>query len=112
MNTYSNDLTQIKQGFVNYIGALLNSTKLQPKAARQQVVSILSEEILDLIKEKDYVDVYIAKYYIRSIVSFLNIRLNELETLSKEMPKNSKINNTIEDYKQVIEFFKHMDGGE
>ena len=45
-------------------------------------------------------------------MSFLNIRLNKLETLSKEMPKNSKINSTIEDYKQVIEFFKNMDGGE
>lgn len=99
---YSNDTTQIRQGFTNYIGAIINSLSLPKEAAIQQTVAILVEEIMKLTKnENGLIDTYAIKPYISGIVKVLKQLIDEME---KSEEKNL-MKDSIEDYKQVTEFF-------
>lgn len=99
---YSNDTTQIRQGFTNYICAILNSLNLQPRAAKQQVVSILVEEIMKVSENEDgLIDLYAIKPFLFGIIKFLKQRIEELE----KSEEKALVKDVIEDYKQIIEFF-------
>ena len=100
---YSNDVTQIKQGFTNYIGALIMAMKMSPRANRQQVVHILVEEIFNVSEnEEGLIDLYVIKPFISGIIKFLKQRIDELE---KSDVKTKAMKNTVSDYQQIIEFF-------
>ena len=102
---YSNDTTQIRQGFTSYIGAIINSLNLQPRAAKQQIVNILTEEIMNVSQDENgLIDIYAIKPFLFGIVKFLNQRISELEKLEEKYI----IKDTIDDYKQVAEFFSDL----
>lgn len=91
---YSNDQTQIRNGLINYIGSLLNSSCFDGKAAKQNVVSILIEEAMKLSQNEDgKFDMYALKPLLRGTNVLLEQRINELSKL----PKNISVK-PIEDY--------------
>ena len=99
---YSNDTTQIRQGFTNYIGAVVNSLNLQPRAAKQQIVSILVDEIMKVSEnENGLIDLYVIKPFISGTIKLLEQRVNELE----KSEEKDLVKDVISDYKQITEFF-------
>lgn len=102
---YSNDQTQIRAGMVNYIGALINSSPFEGRAAKQNVVAVMTEEILKLAKGEDQtVDLYVLKPMIKGMVFIINQRVNELSKL----PKTQETLSCIEEYKTVISTFEKL----
>lgn len=113
---YSNDLTQISQGFDNFIGALITSINASPSASKQAIAEILCNKLMTIIEaDNNTVDMYVAKPYIKSIISFLSKRKESLAKL-KGTVNNKNIDMILNDYEQVIVFFKNIlskaDGGE
>jgi len=102
---YSNDQTQIRAGFVNYIGSLLKSSHYEGAAAQQEVISILIEEALKLSQDKDkVVQLYQIKPMFRGMIFILRQRCVELEKL----PKNKLVDEQISKYKNIIQVFEDM----
>lgn len=97
---YSNDMTQIKMGLVNYIGALLKSSKFEERAAKQQVASILIEEALKLSRDENDgpFDLYVLKPLLRATILLFKQRCNELSKLPSD-----KVAEQIKSYKYTIE---------
>ena len=89
---YSNDQTQIRQGFVNYIGAIIKTSPFEGRAARQNAASILIEEALKLAQNEDKtMDIYVLKPLIRGMVLVLKQRHAELSQLpSREAKEKAK----------------------
>lgn len=104
---YSNDVNQISQGFDNFIGALITSLKASPEASKQEIVNILCNKIMNLLVNKDTIDMYVAKPYIKSIIAFLEIRQENLSQLKGSI-NGKEINALIEDYSQISTFFKNI----
>jgi len=102
---YSNDQTQIRAGLINYIGALLKASKFKGKAAKQNVVAILTEETLKFTQDKDkIIDLYVAKPIIKSTIFLLNQRIQ----LLKDIPKNQQKENVLINYKNVINTLEEL----
>lgn len=96
---YSNDPTQIRQGFVNYIGALLKSSTHPGKAAPQNVVATLIEEAIKLSQDENKViDLYIMKPMIKGMIFILNQRIAELQKL----PDKKASEPVITEYKNTL----------
>lgn len=102
---YSNDTTQIRQGFTNYIGALVMSMKLPEKGAKQEIVNILVNEIFDISENNGLTDLYIIRPFIIGINRFLKERITEIE---KVEVKTQSMKDTLSDYNQIVEFFTTM----
>lgn len=100
---YSNDVTQIKQGLVNYIGAILNACPFEGRAARQFTASILIEEALKLAKEEETYDLYVLKPLIRACIILFENRMHEVEKLNN---KEAKI--TAQHYRGMVGSLKHI----
>lgn len=107
---YSNDTNQISQGFDNFIGALISSLHASPEASKQAIVEILCKKIMNLIVNDNEIDLYVARPYIKSVLTFLCKRKDSLTELSKSEAgsKNKKIDSAIDDYNQVIQFFNNI----
>lgn len=108
---YSNDLTQIRTGLVNYIGAMLKATKLEGKAANQTVAAALIEEALKLTQvESSVCDLYVAKPILRANVFLLNQRCNELKKLMNTFDGEVKIAmaTKIKRYEEIILEYETM----
>lgn len=107
---YSNDTNQISQGFDNFIGALISSLHASPEASKQAIVEILCKKIMNLIVNENEIDLYVARPYIKSILSFLYKRKDSLTELLKSEAgsKNKNIDSAIDDYNQVIQFFNNI----
>lgn len=96
--SYSNDQVQIRQGLVNYIGALLKASPFSGKAARQGVASILIEESLKIAQDDEgLIDLYVAKPLLRATVHTLKQRCVELSKLPAPEAKKK-----IQDYEVAI----------
>jgi hypothetical protein len=103
--TYSNDQTQIRAGLVNYIGALIQSSHFEDRAARQEVASILIEEALKLAQdEKGIIDMFTVKPLLRGCTLVFEQRINELSKL----PKNTQVEKLIEGYKKLADTIKEI----
>lgn len=84
---YSNDTTQIRAGMVNYLGALLNASKLPPRAAKHDVSAILIEEAVKLSQDEDNnYDMYVLKPFLRAIKYVFDSHLGEIDKDIKELP--------------------------
>ncbi|MED1125227.1 hypothetical protein [Bacillus atrophaeus] len=96
---YSNDQAQIRQGLVSYVGAVIKSSPLEGKAARQSAAAILIEEALKIAQGEDgSLDFYVLKPLLRGTAHALNQRSEALT----ELPSSSEIKNTIKDYKTIV----------
>lgn len=86
---YSNDTTQIRTGMVNFIGALLNASKLPPKGIKQDVSAILIEESLKLAKDENGVyDLYVLKPLLRANKIVFENHIREIDSDAKSLPKD------------------------
>lgn len=97
--SYSNDQTQIKSGLINYIGAMLKSSKFEnEKATRHSVVAILLGEAMKLCKDdQGMYDIYVSKPALRLTSSIAKQRAN----LMKDLPQTKEIASQLNDYKQI-----------
>ena len=97
--SYSNDQQQIRAGLVNYIGAMLASSKFDnDKVARHSVVAILLEEAMALCKDEDgYFDMYTCKPILRLVSAIAKQRANLME----DLPKTPEVLAQIEAYKNM-----------
>lgn len=92
---YSNDTKQIRNGLVNYIGALLNAVPFEGKAAKQVVVAALVEEAFSMsLDESGELDMYCLKPILRQCKIIFEKRRLELEA----MPSIPNIRRQIENY--------------
>lgn len=108
---YSNDLTQIRTGLVNYIGAMLKATKLEGKAANQTVAATLVEEALKLTQvESSVCDLYVAKPILRANIFLLNQRCSELKKLMSTLDGEVKITvaTKIKRYEEIVLEYETM----
>lgn len=103
---YSNDINQIRAGFVNFIGASLKSLdgKANDNVIKQEVVAILCEEMLKVCSDKNNViDLYAAKPLLRGVVHILTQRILEIEKLLNNVDKGQhNILSKIEQYKKLV----------
>lgn len=103
---YSNDTTQIRAGMVNFIGALLNASKIPPKGARQDVSAILIEEALKLAKDETNVyDFYVLKPLLRANKFIFENHIRQIDEDAKTLPKDIREQLILrkEMYKQVVD---------
>lgn len=99
--SYSNDTTQIRQGMVNYVGALIKASKFPPKGARQDVSAILIEEALKLARTDDgQYDMYVLKPLLRAVETVSQNRAHALEAQISHLPKGvrEEVEKTLVDY--------------
>lgn len=102
---YSNDYKQIRNGLVNYIGSLLKACPFDgEKAARQYVAATLIEEALDLMKNDETYDMYVAKPLLRGNKIVLQNRRNEI----LKLPQTNGIKGTVKTYEESIEFLNNL----
>ena len=97
--SYSNDQAQIRAGLVNYIGAMLKSSKFEnEKATKHSVVAILLEEAMKLCKDdQGMYDVYVSKPALRLSSSIAKQRAN----LMSELPQTKEIASQLNDYRHI-----------
>lgn len=89
---YTSDQTQIRQGLVSYIGAIVKSSPFEGRAARHDAASILSEETLKLAQGDDEtVDIYVLKPLLRATVFTLKQRSSELSELPNKEARSRAI---------------------
>lgn len=109
---YSNDMTQIRTGLVNYIGAMIKATGYEGKAANQLVAAALIEEALKLsqIEDNSLCDLYVAKPILRANMFILKQRCVELSKLSSSLEAEAKIAiaTTIKRYEEIIQVYENM----
>lgn len=108
---YSNDTTQIKQGMVNYVGALIKASKFPPKGARQDVSAMLIEEALKLARTEDgQYDMYVLKPLLRAVETVSQNRMNALYDQVSHLPKEVKkeAEKTLEDYQLLHSASKRL----
>lgn len=108
---YSNDQTQIKAGLVNYIGAMISSSKYNDdRAARHDVNALLCEEILNLCKDKDDLyDLFICKPIFRTVINILRQRINCLKDYQQDVLIKEKINSynlIIDELEKILKIVK------
>lgn len=102
---YSNDEVQIRQGLVSYIGAIIKSSSLEGKAARQSAAAILIEEAIKLAQEDDNsLNLYVLKPLFRGNLFVLNQRYAELS----KMPMTPEVRKALEEYKSAINFLEKL----
>lgn len=103
--SYSNDPTQIRNGMVNFVGAMLNSMKNSDRANKQTVASVMIEEALKLSQnEEGMYDLYVLKPMLRGVMLVFNQRCIEL----KKLPKTSESLAQIQEYQSVIDTFDKL----
>ena len=73
----------IKQGLVQYIGSMIQSSEYEGKAARQLVAATLAEEALKLAQdsETNSLDIFVAKPVLRASKFILEERLKSIKKI-------------------------------
>lgn len=104
---YSNDQAQIRAGLVNYIGAMLKSSKFDnEKAVRHSVVAILLEEAAMLCKDNEGTfDVFISKPILRLTSGIAKQRYNVLSSTENKTPEMILL---MEKYNTIVEFLDEI----
>ena len=96
---YSNDYREIRNGFVNYIGAALNSvSKFEGDSARQYITAMLIEEAINLCKDEDSINLYSIKPLLKGCKVVCEDRINalsEIAAYSKDAQKQLDSYNII-----------------
>lgn len=98
---YSNDQTQIRAGLVNYIGAMLSSSKFDnEKAVKHSVVAILLEEAAALCKDNDGLfDMYTCKPALRLVSGIAKQRIN----LLSDLPRTPEVLDQVVSYRIIAD---------
>lgn len=106
----SNDITQIRAGLVNYIGASIGAISFEGKAANQTIAAILIEEVLKLSQSEDGVcDMFILKPLFRANIFVLKQRINELSKMGAENTELLIVTKkAIEHYQEMIKAFERI----
>ena len=96
---YSNDQTQIRAGLINYIGAMLQSSKFDnDKAIKHSVVAILLEEAAKLCKDNNgEFDMFISKPILRLTSGITQQR----QSLLSSLPKTKEVTEALTAYKLI-----------
>ena len=71
---YSNDLEQIRNGLINYIGAAQAAVPYEGRAKNQIVASILTDEVLNVAKTEEgshYCDPYVLVPMFKGVIGIL-----------------------------------------
>lgn len=103
--SYSNDLTQIRNGMVNYLGAMIKTMKHSEKANKQSVASVMVEEALKMSQNQEGIyDLYVLKPMFRGLTLVLNQRCQELGKL----PKTTEVMEQIQEYQRTIRTFEEL----
>lgn len=107
---YSNDMTQVRAGLVNYIGAMIKASGYEGKAANQLVVAALIEEALKLSQvDSEACDMYVLKPLLRANIFVLKQRCVELTKLSSLEPEAKiAIASSIKRYEEIIQTYENM----
>jgi hypothetical protein len=101
---YSNDMTQIRTGLVNYIGAMAKATGFEGKAANQIVAAALIEEALKLSQvDGETCDLYVIKPLLRANIFILKQRCAQLAVL-RSMAATEK----ARQYREIIQAYEDM----
>lgn len=108
---HSNNQREIRQGLVNYIGALLSSSPYSKEDAKQNVIAVLAEESLNLSRKEDNsYDIYTLKPLLRAVVLILKQRCEELKSLPMDVKKISReYYNTINHLETLIDSIERSD---
>lgn len=106
---YSNDMTQIRAGLVQYIGAMMKASGYEGKAANQIVAAALIEEALKLSQlEGNVCDMYVLKPLLRANIFVLKQRCVELKKIPVEAEAKIAIATTIKRYEEIIQVYENM----
>ena len=81
-----NIIKDIREGLVQFIGALLDNTSYEGAAARQIVCAALTEEALKLATQHERIEYYSAKPILRATLLILDQRKKEYGTLLAGSP--------------------------
>ena len=104
-NAYENNIAQIRQGLVQYIGALSENISLTSKlnsvkANKQMLIAIVLEELLKIADN----DLFVAKPFLRASNYLLGGRinnLNKLKDIGLDQKTQVSIANEIIDIKTI-----------
>lgn len=102
---YSNDYTQIKNGFTNYLGACIQALPdTMSKAAKSHFVTA---ELMDIVtklsqKEDGNIDLFIYKPVFRSLIYVLKQEITRMEA---DRPYTQ---NAIDTYQDMIHCFEEI----
>ena len=98
---------QIRNGLVNYIGALVKALQYEKDMAKHIINSILIEEAINISKENkdNEINLFCIKPLFRGVMLILNNRCIELEKIKDT---SSIIEAQIQDYKQVISILNKL----
>lgn len=101
---YSNDMTQIRSGLVNYIGAMIKSSGYEGKAANQIVAGALIEEALKLAQiDGQILDLYVLKPILRANIFILEQRAAQLGVL-----RSKAATDKARQYREIIQAYEDM----
>lgn len=90
---------QLRSGLTNYIGAILQASELEVRAAKQLAAAALAEEILRLAQnERKNCDLFVAKPLLRANVYILQQRCNALS----KVPAISDTQQIVQDHLRLL----------
>lgn len=96
---YTTNPDQLRQGLVNYVGAMVATSSLDKRAARHAVSAVLVEEAIALSKNsEEELDFFVLKPILRGTVFTLEKRVQEMDNL----PDTQEVKNAIKSYKTII----------
>lgn len=95
---YTTNPDQLRQGLVNYIGAMVESSPLTGNKARHAISAVLVEEALKMATTDDDFDFFVAKPILRGAVYSLDKRIEALLLL----PENDEVKVAIKSYRTIV----------
>ena len=101
---------QIRNAFINFIGAMLNSSKFNnEQATKHSIVACLLEEIVPLCKKNDeHYDLFIIKPLIRILIDIFNDRITLLLPYKDEIEVSKQINKYFEIIDELNKILKNV----
>jgi len=73
----TNEMLEVRQGLIQFIGAMMNRISFKGADSRQVMCAILLEEALKLITVNERYELFSAKPILRGTIAILNQRINE-----------------------------------
>jgi len=100
---YSNDYSQIKNGFINYLGACIQALpdNMNASAKSHFLISEMMRQVTLMSQKEDgSIDLFIYKPVLRSVIYVLNIEINRM------MSDRPYTQDTIDAYKSIIDILQ------
>lgn len=88
---YSNNVMDISNGMLNYVGALLEASNLPERLTKQTINATMVKEVLKLSEKEDKTyDTFIAKPLFVSTAILIQARIEELQKECETLPNDFK----------------------